>query len=49
MTGQPTGSTVWLDGSGVACRLQKGINISVAAVLGMELFFISAKISYAHH
>lgn len=43
MTGQPTGSTVWLDGSCIACKLQKGINVSVEVVLGMELFFISVK------
>lgn len=43
VTGQPTGSAVWLDGSCISCKLQKGINISVGAVLGMELFFISVK------
>lgn len=46
MTGQPTGSTVWLDGGSIASKLQKGTNVSME-VLGTELFFISVKIRYA--
>lgn len=49
VTGQPTGSAVWLDGSCSSGKLQKGANISLGAVLGMELFFISVKISYSYH
>lgn len=47
-TGQPTGS-VWLDGSCSSGKLQKGASISLGAVLGIELFFMSVKINYSYH
>lgn len=48
VTGQPTGSAVWLDGTCSSGKLQKGANISLGAVLGMVVFFISVKINCSH-